>query len=59
MKNVVKSFVLISLIIVFATSAHAQTTQKIGFIDFNGLVANNAGRRFCKDQIAEIPANSY
>ena len=43
MKNVVKFFVLTSLIIVFATSAHAQTTQKIGYIDFNGLVATMPG----------------
>ncbi|MGA3013779.1 MAG: OmpH family outer membrane protein [Bacteroidales bacterium] len=43
MKNVVKSFVLISLIIVFATTSHAQTAQKIGYIDFNGLVATMPG----------------
>jgi outer membrane protein len=35
--------VLISLIIVFATTSHAQTAQKIGYIDFNGLVATMPG----------------
>ncbi len=43
MKNVVKTFVIFSLIIVLATAAHSQTTQKIGYIDFNNLVAAMPG----------------
>jgi outer membrane protein len=43
MKNVVKSFVGFFLIIVLATAAHSQTVQKIGYVDFNGLVAAMPG----------------
>jgi outer membrane protein len=43
MKNVVKSVVVFFLIIVLATAARSQTVQKIGYVDFNGLVAAMPG----------------
>ena len=43
MKNVVKIFAVCSLIFLLATSSQSQTVQKIGYIDFNGLVAAMPG----------------
>jgi outer membrane protein len=43
MKNVVKSFVVFFLIIVLGSAAHSQTVQKIGYVDFNNLVAAMPG----------------
>jgi outer membrane protein len=43
MKNVVKIFAVFSFILVLATAAQSQTVQKIGYIDFNSLVAAMPG----------------
>ena len=43
MKNAVKIFAIFSFIFIFATASQSQTVQKIGFIDFNGLVAAMPG----------------
>ena len=43
MKNVVKIFAVCSLIFLLSTSSQSQTVQKIGYIDFNGLVAAMPG----------------
>ena len=43
MKNVVKIFAVCSLIFLLATNSQSQTVQKIGYIDFNGLVAAMPG----------------
>jgi outer membrane protein len=43
MKNVVKTFIVFFLIIVLATASKAQNVQKIGYIDFNSLVAAMPG----------------
>jgi outer membrane protein len=43
MKNVVKSFVVLFLIIVLETATHSQTVQKIGYVDFNNLVSAMPG----------------
>jgi outer membrane protein len=43
MKNIVKIFAVCSLIFLLATSSQSQTVQKIGYIDFNGLVAAMPG----------------
>ena len=43
MKNVVKTFIVSFLIIVLATASKAQNVQKIGYVDFNSLVAAMPG----------------
>jgi outer membrane protein len=43
MKNVVKSVVVIFLIIVLSSAGHSQGVQKIGYLDFNSLVAAMPG----------------
>ena len=43
MKNVVKIIAVLSIILVFASASQSQTTQKIGYIDFNSLVAAMPG----------------
>ena len=43
MKNVVKVFAVFSLILVLTSASQSQTVQKIGYIDFNGLVAAMPG----------------
>jgi outer membrane protein len=43
MKNVVKIIAVFSFILVLATAAQSQTVQKIGYIDFNSLVAAMPG----------------
>jgi outer membrane protein len=43
MKNVVKLLAVCSLVLLFTTASNAQGAQKIGYIDFNGLVATMPG----------------
>jgi outer membrane protein len=43
MKNVVRIFAVFSFILLLATASQSQTVQKIGYIDFNGLVAAMPG----------------
>jgi len=43
MKNVVKIFAVVSFILVFASASQSQTVQKVGYIDFNSLVAAMPG----------------
>ena len=43
MKNVVKIFAVLSFILVFAMASQSQTAQKIGYVDFNSLVAAMPG----------------
>jgi Skp family chaperone for outer membrane proteins len=43
MKNVVKILAVLSIILILASAAQSQTVQKIGYIDFNGLVAAMPG----------------
>jgi outer membrane protein len=43
MKNFVKVIAVIAFFIAFATASQAQTTQKIGYIDFNTLITAMPG----------------
>ncbi len=43
MKNVVKTFAVLFLLIILSTASKAQNAQKIGYIDFNSLVAAMPG----------------
>lgn len=43
MKNTVKIVAIFSFILLLATTSQSQTAQKVGYIDFNGLVAAMPG----------------
>jgi outer membrane protein len=43
MKNFVKILTVVALIIAFSSASRAQTAQKIGYIDFNTLIAAMPG----------------
>ena len=43
MKNVVKIFTVLSIILILSSATQSQTVQKIGYVDFNALVASMPG----------------
>jgi outer membrane protein len=43
MKNIVKILTVVALIIAFSSASNAQNAQKIGYIDFNTLIAAMPG----------------
>jgi outer membrane protein len=43
MKNLFKSLSVVAILVVFSFTSHAQNPQKIGYVDFNSLIAAMPG----------------